>query len=207
VDVKRTLYYRVRLSSSYTKLGFTYAVITMLILLGMASALFVRHESDFYSAFRHNPYCVLDPTCINPLGGSIDGLRNWGFARNDFIDMNHFSGMALPNYGLFMMVLASFVAFTHTRWLPHSRRRILIGLVGWAVLEHLRWFSSMDWSVSNHDQIVLWLQFLGLLAFSLSLIWSVDRIVARVASGFPSTSSTPPTAPRRPRRTRRPRDE
>jgi hypothetical protein len=131
-----------------------------------------------------NPYCLVDPSCLNPFGRGANGLTDHGFVGNDFADMNSFAGLALPNY-LFFVALMSAAGYTVSRRLSSRRVRqvILLIIIVWVLLEINRWFSqivittdssaaSLDWLVQH---IVVDLATLG------TVVWAIMRGARRAS--------------------------
>lgn len=139
-------------------------------------------DVTFWGIFRQNPYCLVDPTCMNPWGDLRDGFANRGFAQNEFWSMNNFSGLAWPNYVFFMLLLIAVVVlvvrFVPKRW---HMRWIALDVVGaWCVVEINRWFLNINHSVSPHAETVLLGQQYGLIAFSLAVLGGVAYLVNRL---------------------------
>ena len=141
-------------------------------------------DSGFWPYFRRDPYCLLDPTCVNPLGGVSHG-RDSGFARNDFQDQNHLSGLAAPNYILFLSTFSA-LAFIITTRIAHRRVRhlLLTILFVWVCLEVNRWFASMNTSFGSTTEELQWLLgHLGVEASSLLTVVLAVRLGVRMRRG------------------------
>jgi hypothetical protein len=133
-----------------------------------------RAGCSFWSIFQHRPYCAIDPTCTSFVG-------NGGFATNDFTDMNSFSSLAWSNYVLFLIVLSLLVVLVcrllrrHPRW----RDGVCLLVALWCGIEHLRWFTYMDWSElpAAHRELI-WqtgLLFVG----SICVLWLVRQLAIK----------------------------
>jgi hypothetical protein len=135
----------------------------------------VTWGTDFGQVFRHDPYCLLDPSCLNPLGGGTDGIDG-GFVGN-FDDMNRVQGLAFPNY-IFFLACNSVVAVATGRLVRHRWLRLspVTILCVWICLAVNRWFAAITtYQDSNSGVAYLgWLfQHLAFDAVSLGTVWLV----------------------------------
>jgi hypothetical protein len=116
------------------------------------------------------PYCLIDPSCLNPFGGGANGLTDHGFAGNDFADMNSFTGFALPNYTCFVAVMsaAGYTASRHLR--GRIVRQVIVGaVIVWVWLEINRWFSQLTNAPTTDSSVDV-------------LDWFVQHVVLDVAT-------------------------
>jgi len=135
----------------------------------------------FSNYFRSNPYCLVDPTCVNPLANS-NGV-NVGFARSEFAGGRTLGRLAwVPNYFIFLTSLAS-AAAAASRFLKAGssvRALLMTILISWNVLEHARWFLAVAASLHSSTQgIAVPLGFLVLALISTAAIVGVARFVSR----------------------------
>ena len=155
-------------------------------------------HDTFWSVFSRNPYCLVDPTCMNPVRSlPTSGFRGVGFAQNEFESMNVVSGFAWSNYVLFMLLLVGITILVV--WLTRKARwarLVLIDVIcALCVAEVNRWFANVNYSVDAHAGDVLLFQYIGLTVLSLMLVLSVALLAARVfrspAGGSLAPSSSP----------------
>jgi hypothetical protein len=93
----------------------------------------------------------------------------------------------IPNYLLFVALSALFVGLT-IRFSPKRRglrNAFLLVVALWCFLEHLRWFSYLDWT-SPSDRMVneMSLEAFGLMMLSASLLFGSAKVANRAVGGF-----------------------
>ena len=138
---------------------------------------------SFAAYERHDPFCIIDPTCVSPFyrdtlptiphwEGVIvfDGLSGWGNGRHV---------LALPNYIAFILVGAGLVIAV-VRYIrrPSVRRLALFAIYAWCTYTVMGWFAY----ISYVDPTTPWInpESLAFLLGSLSIL----TLAARVAGGF-----------------------
>ncbi|MEX5633859.1 hypothetical protein [Parafrankia sp. FMc2] len=135
----------------------------------------------FLDYFYSNPYCLVDPACVNPLATAADGV-NGGFARSEFTGGRTIGRLAwIPNYFIFLALLVSVAAVVAWRSRVGSSVRTLLMtiLISWNLLEHLRWFMFV--AASPHSliqEVAVTLAFLVLALISTGMIIGIARLVA-----------------------------
>lgn len=137
--------------------------------------------SRFSATFRHNPYCLIDPTCLNPFGGGTDGVDRGFLGSSD--RTKSIRGFALPNYLLFL-TCCSLVAVAIQWWVKRARVRLVAVLCVyvWAWLEVNRWFAAImiyQYANSGADYLDWLLQHLAVDVVSIGTIWLAVRTARR----------------------------
>lgn len=108
---------------------------------------------SFSDYFTHNPYCIVDPTCRTPFTHFYSAHA--GFAGNDYVGMNHYSGLAIANYAFFLGAMTLLLVLA--RRLTSANRRLLatVAVVTWCFLEPLRWILAIDHFAVPEPMLVL----------------------------------------------------
>lgn len=130
------------------------------------------YPTTFGAFFRHNPYCLVDPSCANPFASPSESRISSGFAANGFQAENSILGLALPNYLLFLGLLAAgVVAACRSVQQPWLRRIVLTAIGLWVWLEINRWFSYIPSEVGVERSDLVWaLQHLAVDAVTYALL-------------------------------------
>lgn len=97
-----------------------------------------------YKVFGRVPYCAVDPTCESIVRPGSGELLGGGFAQNEFGSMNKMSGLAVPNFVLFLLANACLLLFVRTtvaaRWLANV---LIAAIIVWAWCEVNRWWCQL----------------------------------------------------------------
>jgi hypothetical protein len=122
----------------------------------------------FWDVFRHNPYCLVDPTCISPFSNNGPATR-FAYHESSFFDL------ALPNYFFFLLLLMILVAlivrYSSSRKYLHFALLAVVAL--WCILEHNRWFDRLGQVAVNQGtgaEVALLGEQVGLSLFALSVL-------------------------------------
>jgi len=106
------------------------------------------------TVMRHDPYCVVDPTCVSWIGRDARTLYWHGLAMVGdplLVGANPIALLSPSNYGLFVLISIDLIWFSICT-LPSPRlRRLAFGVVAtWYLLEIARWFEAL-WRFSGRS--------------------------------------------------------
>ncbi len=139
-----------------------------------------QEHRTFGGVFRQNPYCLVDPTCLNPFTKKYTSGTNQGFALHEFNGTNTFANLARPNYVFFMAMLtlptALITYFLRTRG---QLQLVLLGVIAlWCILEVQRWINEL--AAYSASRLGLVLEGIGTTIFSLGTLGLVWWLVRRL---------------------------
>jgi hypothetical protein len=142
---------------------------------------------SFSEYVKNDQFCALDPTCVSPFyKAGIPGVQNWVDLQSARLPAGQQSpdgvhALAIPNYVLFMIVLAIIIGLVvkHVRRM-RTRKLILTALFTWLSIEITFWFVFAAISDRNYPLLNPWILVEACGTFLVSI--SFLMLVVHVAS-------------------------
>jgi hypothetical protein len=97
--------------------------------------------------FHHDPYCLLDPTCVSPTFNQYQHLYGQGLAivyGDPTRVLSNARMLAVPNFCLFVLIFAGLVALVFMVPIDSDwHRPALAAPITWYILELIRWGDAL----------------------------------------------------------------